>query len=130
MRLLLALPALAPGLICAAPDARAGAGAGAEGPVAEIVTFRLLPGTDEATFLVAAKATEGSLVVQPGFLRRSLSRDEAGIWTDYVEWADLRAAESAAQAIMPLPVFGPFMAAIDPASMEMSHRTILWRMGD
>jgi hypothetical protein len=126
--LLLALPALGLGLICAAPDARAGAGAA--GQVAEIVTFRLLPGTDEAAFLDAARATEGPLAARPGFLRRSLSRDEAGLWTDYVEWADLASAESAAQAMMPLPEFGPFIAAIDPASMQISHRTILWRMGN
>lgn len=121
--------ALALPFCSAPPDARAD-GTAAPQPVAEIVTFRLVPGTDEATFLSAAKATEAPVAARPGFLRRSLSRDDTGLWTDYVEGADLQSAEAAAQAMMPLPEFGPFIAAIDPASMQISHRTILWRMGD
>ena len=121
--------ALALPLCFAPPDARAG-GTAAPQPVAEIVTFRLVPGTDEATFLSAAKATEAPVAARPGFLRRSLSRDDTGLWTDYVEWADLQSAEAAAQAVILLPEVAPFMAAIDPNSMEISHRTILWTMGD
>jgi hypothetical protein len=123
------LTLLALSLALAAPDTRAGATT-APLTMAEIVTFRLTPGTDPVAFLVAARATEGPVSAQPGFIRRSLSRDEAGLWTDYVEWADLPSALSAAEVVMTLPEFGPFMAAIDPQSVQMRHAPVLWQMGD
>lgn len=123
--LALALP------FCRAPvDARAGGGAAPVAPVAEIVTFTLIPGSDEAAFLAAARATQGPVAAQPGFLRRVLSRDDAGLWTDHVEWADPASAAAAAQAVMALPEFGPFAAFIDPSAMTMRHAQVLWTMGD
>jgi hypothetical protein len=116
--------------ICLAP-ADAGAGNGQQArAVAEIVTFRLVSGTDEAAFLAAAEATEAPVSAQSGFLRRSLSRGYDGLWTDYVEWADLASAKAAAEAVMARPEFGAFVAAIDPHGMTMRHAPVLWRMGD
>jgi len=111
--------------LCLAPaDAQAG---DTEGPrtIAEIVTFRLLPGTDEARFLADARATNQPVAMQPGFLRRSLSRDETGLWTDYIEWTDAASAKAAARAVMRLPEFAPFAAAIDPDGMVIRHAPIL-----
>ena len=126
---MMTLTALTLTIALAPPDARAG-GTAAPQPVAEIVTFRLVPGMDEATFLSAAKATETPVAAQPGFLRRSLSRDDTGLWTDYVEWADQQSAEAAMQAVMSLPEFGPFAAAIAPEGMVIRHAPVLWTMGD
>jgi hypothetical protein len=100
----------------------------ANGPVAEIVTFRLLSGTDETAFLADASATKAVVAAQPGFLRRSLSRDESGLWTDYVEWADLPSALAAADVVIALPEFVPFGAAIDPEGLVMRHAPIVWSM--
>lgn len=113
-------------LLFAPADAQTGAG----GPVAEIVTFRLLPGLDQTGFLALARATEAPLAAQPGFLRRSLSVDDTGLWTDYVEWTDLPTALMAAEAVMADPAFAPFGQAIDPQGMVMRHAPILWRMGN
>ena len=111
--------------LCLAPaDAQAGDIAG-PGTTAEIVTFRLLPGTDEARFLADAQATARPVAAQPGLLSRSPSRDETGLWTDYVEWADAASATAAAQWVMRLPEFGPFSAAIDPEGMVMRHAPVL-----
>ena len=125
----MSLTALTLTILFAPPEARAG-GTAAPQPVAEIVTFHLLPGTDEAAFRSAAKATAAPVAAQPGFLRRSLSRDETGLWTDYVEWADRQSAEAAMQAVMQLPEFAPFSAAIDAEGMVMRHAPMLWTMGD
>ena len=114
-------------LLAPAPaDALRAAGAG--GAVIEVVTFRLLPGLDEAGFLDAARATRDALRAQPGFLRRSLARDASGLWTDLIEWQSLSQAHAAADAMMQDPAFGPFMAAIDPATIDMSHRPVIWQM--
>jgi len=111
--------------LCLAPaDAYSG---GTANPVAiaEIVTFRLRPGADEARFLADARATDRPVTALPGFLRRSLSRDDSGLWTDYVEWTDLASATAAAQAVMGLPEFAPFIAAIDPEGMILRHAPVL-----
>jgi hypothetical protein len=118
------LTALSLCLYLAPADAQAGDTASPK-TIAEIVTFRLLPGTDEARVLADAQATNQPVAAQPGFLRRSLSRDATGLWTDYVEWADAASAEAAAQAVMRLPEFAPFMAAIDPDGMVMRHAPVL-----
>jgi hypothetical protein len=95
------------------------------GPVAEIVTFRLRPGIDEADFRAAARATGPAAAALPGFLRRCLSRDAQGLWTDHVEWADLGRAEAAAAAVKALPVFAPFGAMIDPEGLSMRHAAVI-----
>jgi hypothetical protein len=97
-------------------------------PVLEVVGFRLIPGTTDAAFLAAAHATEVPLRRQPGFLSRQLTRAGDGTWTDHVSWASLPQARAAAKAMMADPAFAPFVALIDPASMQMRHDAILWRM--
>lgn len=97
-------------------------------PVMETVTFRLLPGTDSAAFLAAARATALLVAACPGFVARHLTCDEDGTWTDLVEWTSAGAAHAAAAALMADPVFQPFVAMIDGASARMRHPAILWRM--
>jgi hypothetical protein len=122
-------PALMLTLLLAPADmTRADMAPGGDGPVLEVVTFRLAATATEAAFLTAAEATAAPLRRQPGFVARSLTRGEDGTWTDLVTWTSLSAAHAAAQAMMADPAFGPFVALIDPASMQMRHDTILWRM--
>ena len=116
----LALAALAP-----ADAARAGDAATL---VAEIVTFRLAPGTTDPAFLAAASATGPLLAAEAGFLSRRLSRGADGTWTDHVTWTSLPEAAAAAGRIMDAPEAQPFLAAIDPASITMRHEPILMTM--
>jgi hypothetical protein len=120
------LPLFAATIAFAAADTARGQG---DGPVMEIVTFRLTPGTSDADFIAAAKGTERMVAAQPGFIRRSLLRDEAGVWTDTVEWQSLAQAHAAAETLMVDPAFAPFGAAIDMTSLNMRHLPILWQMG-
>lgn len=94
----------------------------------EFVTFRLLPGTDEAAFLAAARATEALVRRQPGFVARALTRADDGSWTDVVEWRSAAEAQQAAQAVMAESDFAPFMALIDGPSAAMRHETLAFRM--
>lgn len=96
--------------------------------VLETVTFRLFPAADPGAFLAAAHDTAPALRRQPGFVARRLVLGGDGLWTDHVEWADGAAAQAAAQAVMADPAFAPFMALIDPATVDMRHAPILWRM--
>lgn len=119
------LPALALTLLLAPADA---ARAGGDGPVLEVVTFRLVAGTTKDQFLAAARATESPLHRQPGFVSRRLTLAEDGTWTDLVTWASLPQAHQAAQVMMAEPAFQPFMAMIDMGSVQMRHDQILWQM--
>jgi Antibiotic biosynthesis monooxygenase len=101
-----------------------------DGPVMEIVTFRLNPGITDAAFLAAARGTEAMVATQPGFIRRALLRDDTGEWTDTVEWQSLTLAHAAAETLMADPAFAPFGGAIDMTSLTMRHVPILWQMGD
>ena len=53
--------------------------------IVEIVDFRLAEGTTAEQFLASAQFTMGYLCETDGFVRRGLSRDETGLWMDYVE---------------------------------------------
>jgi hypothetical protein len=95
-----------------------------ETAVIEYVTFTLVPGADDAAFLVAAKGTEVLVRRQPGFVGRRLSKGADGRWTDAVTWASLPAAEAAPPVVMADPAFHPFMALIDGPSAVMRHETL------
>lgn len=104
--------------------------AGGSLPVAEIVTFRLLPGIGEAAFVETARALESFLHAEPGFVARRLSRGDDGLWTDHVQWSDLEAAKAAALRVMSHPDAAPFMAAIEPESVSMRHETLRLALPD
>ena len=97
-------------------------------PVLEIVTFRLIEGTDEIAFLDAAQRTEAMLRARGSLKRRYLVKNDNGLWTDVIEWTSMEDALAAAEAVMSSPDFAPFGAMIDGETVEMRHATIRWRM--
>jgi len=122
------LPALALTLLLSPADLARADGTPTDSPVMEIVTFRLVAETSDTTFLAAAQGTATSLKEQPGFLGRSLTRSDDGLWTDHVLWSSMAAATAAAKAMMAEPAFAPFMALIDGPTVTMRHDPLLWRM--
>jgi len=120
-----ALPALS--LILALAPAEAIRAEAAPGPVLEVAEFRLVPGTSEADFLLAAQATMPPLRDHPGFLSRRITRSETGVWSDLVLWTDLTSAKAAAAAMMADPAFAAFVARIDMATLTMRHDRVMWQ---
>ena len=102
--------------------------AGSETPVLEIVTFRTVEGTDTEQFLNAARTTEAMLRERGSLIRRFLTLDESGVWTDVIEWTSMDEAIGAAEAVMQHPDFAPFGSMIDGETVEMRHAPIFWRM--
>ncbi|WP_300031209.1 hypothetical protein [uncultured Roseobacter sp.] len=98
--------------------------AGADTPVAEIVTFRLVEGADQAAFAEAASGMTPYLEGTGAIISRTLSADETGLWTDHITWTSMHAAKEAAAAMMQQPEAGPFMSLIDPDSVIMRHAPI------
>ena len=89
--------------------------------VAEIVTFRLSNGITPESFLDAVATSDAFLDTRSGFLSRRLTQNEDGTWTDYLEWTDMEAAKSAAEALMTTEGVQPFLSAVDPESVTMHH---------
>lgn len=94
----------------------------------ELVTFRLMPGTDRAAFLAKAQATEAVVRRQPGFVARMLGEAEDGSWSDIVTWASRAEALAAAERVMADPAFLPFVRMIDGATARMSHSALVWQL--
>lgn len=96
-------------------------------PVAEIVTFRLISGTNPDAFTKAAQAMMPFLRSTGSMTGRILSCDPDGTWTDHITWTSLDAAKSAAKDMFERPEAAPFMQMIDPDAMSMRHAPILFQ---
>ena len=96
--------------------------------IAEIVTFKLLPGTSPQAFAEAATAIGPFLRENGAACARTLSEGPDGVWTDHITWTSLEAAKAAGAQIMELPAAAPMMQMIDPEGVQMHHAPIhhLW----
>ncbi|WP_299591714.1 hypothetical protein [uncultured Tateyamaria sp.] len=104
--------------------ATAGEGTAGAQPVAEIVTFRLVDGTDPASFISAADGMGPFLRSTGAMITRTLSSDENGLWTDHITWTSLEAAKTAANEMFQRPEAQPVMSMIDHDSIDMRHAPI------
>ncbi len=111
-----------------APADSARADSHLSGPVAEIVTFRVVNGTTNEQFIAAARQTEPFVTAAPGFISRTLTQGEDGVWTDFILWRDMASAKQMATAFMDEPSVMPFMQAIDPETVVMRHEVVMWQM--
>jgi predicted component of type VI protein secretion system len=118
---------LIPPILFAATLAHSAAAEGTPGAtqhVAEIVTFRLVEGTDPKAFIDAANDMTPFLQSTDAMIARTLSSDDTGLWTDHVTWTSLAAAKSAAARMFERPEARPFIAMINPEGMTMRHASI------
>lgn len=90
-------------------------------PVIETVHFRLEKGVTRQQFEATIEASSAFVRSQPGFVRRSLSCTEDGLWIEHIEWAGMREALSAADAIGKTESVKPFVSCIDGGSIAMHH---------
>ncbi len=93
--------------------------------IVELVRFRLAEGADREAFARSARTLDGLVKSWPGFVSRTLSGSDDGLYTDHIVWRDMAAAEAAARALPAAPEAAPFMAAIDMTSVEMSHSPVI-----
>ena len=96
--------------------------------VAEIVTFRLASAVSPEEFRAKAAGIDPHLVETGAMIRRCLSCDADGLWTDHIEWISMEAAEAAAKEVLALPPAAPMLSAINPETVTMRHAPIQHRM--
>jgi hypothetical protein len=92
---------------------------------AEIVTFRTKDGVADADYLADAAKLDAYLKSCPGFITRRLSKNEDGLWTDYLEWASKEAAIKAGEGFMSQPAGLAMMELSVEDSFTMRHEPIL-----
>lgn len=93
--------------------------------IIEVVQFKLNSDIDESTFLEAAKSSSSFLKSCNGFVRRQLSKNNDGVWLDYVEWQTMDAAKKAAELFPSQKRLEEFISSIDMRSVVMKHNTLL-----
>lgn len=85
----------------------------------EIVTYELEATADKAQLLATNPAMEAFLNQQPGFLYRSLSCDEQGLWFEIIYWESAQAAKAGAEAFMQSEVAESIMPLLNSATCKM-----------
>ncbi|WP_299773401.1 hypothetical protein [uncultured Pseudoteredinibacter sp.] len=89
--------------------------------VIELVTFRCKEGVGSDAMSSTANAMEAFLHAQAGFIYRSLSCDEDGLWHDIVYWKNLEAAQQASENFMQNTLCQDMMAHIDTDTVRVRH---------
>lgn len=92
----------------------------------ELVVFKV---ADVATARLARTAAQDLVRGYPGFVSWTALEgvEETGLFCDFVVWADLESAKTAAAKVMADPGFAAYMASIN-AVVSMSHYSVWRRM--
>ena len=96
---------------------------------AEIVTFRLVQGATPEAFRAAMDKMQPFVDRHGGVINRTLSCDEAGLWTDHVLWDSLEAAQALAAQFMEAPETEDARALIDGETVVMRHAAVHMQKG-
>ncbi|MBV6647004.1 MAG: hypothetical protein KI790_16220 [Cyclobacteriaceae bacterium] len=91
-----------------------------EAKILEITSFKLKEGVTEEDLLKGAEKMQNEFLSNvEGFISRTLTKEEDGIWRDVIFWKDHHVLEETAEVLMKSPAAGPFMSCIDFESVEM-----------
>jgi len=86
------------------------------------MTFRLVPGTQEADFLAADRAVQEDFAYhQPGLVRRTTARGENGDWIVLDLWRSSADSDACAVRWDADPVARRFMDFIDRSTLRSSR---------
>jgi len=91
----------------------------------ELVTFKLAQGVMPEQLIATNDAMQAFLSQQPGFIYRSLSKDEDGQWFDIVYWSDEASAKTGGEAFMRSAACASLMPLIEGPSVKMRHMDAL-----
>lgn len=121
-----ALPLFTALIAFAGPDQ--GSGGAVQEPIAEIVTYRLKEGIAPENAVKAAQQTNQFLEKTGAVLARTLSRDDAGIWTDYILWTSLKAAKATEALALQRPEFQLFFDMMEETTVQLRYAPVLMQM--
>ena len=92
--------------------------------IVEITTFKLNPGVSQTDFEEAASAVQHTFLEQQnGFITRTLTVSQDGIWTDVVYWKDQESVENTMKLSETSEVVLALMQMVDFNSVKMNLTT-------
>ena len=90
--------------------------------VMNLYFFKLAKGVSDNQFIEASQQAEAFIKEQPGFLYRSISRQNSSdLWIDTGYWESADACQKVHQAFMTEPRCQSFMECIDQETLEVRH---------
>jgi len=87
----------------------------------EIVSFTAQDNVTDEQILASCEPVNAFLSAQPGFLYRSLAKDEGFGWVDIIYWQDVTTAKQGSSDFMDSAGGRQFMALIDLDSCVIKH---------
>ncbi len=94
----------------------------ADGPIVELVVFKLVAGATAQQLTDAAIGVSDWVSRQPGFVSRELSySQESNQWVDLVRWENMGSATIASEAAMSSEQCAPMFSLIDMEQTMMLH---------
>jgi hypothetical protein len=94
-------------------------------PVVELVLFKLKSDTTEEAFLRDNEATFPFLAGFDGYIDRELSKNEDGLWADYVHWRDMASALAASEKFMTDPIAQKMERHLDETTIQLYHFSVV-----
>ena len=92
--------------------------------IVEITTFKLNPDVSQADFEAAASTVQHTFLEQQnGFISRTLTVSQDGIWTDVVYWKDQQSVENTMKLSETSEVVLALMQLVDFNSVKMNLTT-------
>lgn len=93
--------------------------------VMNLYFFKLADGVSDQQFVEASQQAESFIKEQPGFLYRSVSRqNNSDLWIDTGYWENAETYQKVHQAFMEEPRCQSFMALINQETLEVRHTQI------
>lgn len=89
--------------------------------VFEIVQFEFNAGVTDEQGLSAAKKSMDFAKEQDGFMKRSLSKNDDGLWVDVIEWNNMDSAKAAGGKFMEDERNAEFGSLINGPTVKMLH---------
>jgi len=92
----------------------------------EIMTFKLVPGTDETRFEAADRKVQTQFAYQqPGLVRRTAARGADGGWVVITLWRSEQDADAAGAGWADDPLVVGFMALVDGSTVRTDRYATL-----
>lgn len=87
----------------------------------EVALFQTQPGISDAEALRLLELLTPIVSQFPGFVSRRISRNEQGLWLDFLEWETMEQARSASATILKMPAAAEAFQIIDMSTLQMFH---------
>ncbi|MDN2659187.1 hypothetical protein Q4583_11705 [Neptunomonas phycophila] len=89
--------------------------------VVEIVKFTTHADVSDEQVLASCEKVDAFLAAQPGFLYRSLAKDNGRAWVDIAYWENMSLAQKASSDFMDSEAGKEMIALIDMDTCDMKH---------